>query len=286
VETGLVRREEEPRFAEIIRQTLAFRDSRVAELVVLAAAYITTYGMLGSSIQRGSTWYTPDPTAEMSSAGWWYAFVSIPIFQFLLYRWFYRMLVWARFLRELSQLDLQLTPTHPDGAGGLGFLGKACTPFGLLLFALSAVVASAIATHVLFEGARLDSFYLSYAALIVVMLAIFGGPMLVFLPRLAGLRRKALLEYGRLASRYTQLFDRKWVKRADATDEPLLGSADIQSLADLGNSYQVITRMRIVPLELRDFVAMAIPGVIPAIPLAATVMPVSEIVKGLLKLLA
>jgi hypothetical protein len=30
---------------------------------------------------------------------------------------------------------------------------------------------------------------------------------------------------------------------------------------------------------------MAIPGVIPAMPLAATVMPVSEVVKGLLKLL-
>jgi len=40
-----------------------------------------------------------------------------------------------------------------------------------------------------------------------------------------------------------------------------------------------------IPITTSDFVAMAIPGVIPAIPLAPTVMPVTEVVKGLLKLL-
>jgi hypothetical protein len=44
--------------------------------------------------------------------------------------------------------------------------------------------------------------------------------------------------------------------------------------------------MRVLPLELRDLVAMVIPGIVPAIPLAATVMPLSEIVKDLLRLLA
>jgi hypothetical protein len=71
----------------------------------------------------------------------------------------------------------------------------------------------------------------------------------------------------------------------DAQEEPLLGTADIQSLADLGNSYALAKGMRALPITTSDFVAMAIPGVIPAIPLAATVMPISEVVKGLLKLL-
>jgi hypothetical protein len=47
-----------------------------------------------------------------------------------------------------------------------------------------------------------------------------------------------------------------------------------------------VKKTRILPVELADFVALAIPAVIPAIALAATVMPVSEIVKGLLHLLA
>ena len=77
-------------------------------------------------------------------------------------------------------------------------------------------------------------------------------------------------------------FERKWVKDGGATDG-LLGTGDIQSLADLGNGYELAKKMRVVPMELRDFIAMAIPG-IPALPLAATVMPVSEILKDLLQL--
>ena len=56
-------------------------------------------------------------------------------------------------------------------------------------------------------------------------------------------------------------------------------------LADLGMSYELIRKMRVVPIALNDFIAMALPGVIPALPLAATVMPVSEILKGILRLL-
>jgi hypothetical protein len=93
------------------------------------------------------------------------------------------------------------------------------------------------------------------------------------------------LDYGTLASRYTQQFDSKWVEGVNPAEEPLLGTADIQSLADLGNSYEVARKMRAIPIQLSDFIAMALPGVIPALPLAATVMPVSEILKGILRLL-
>jgi hypothetical protein len=94
------------------------------------------------------------------------------------------------------------------------------------------------------------------------------------------------MEYGTLGSRYTQAFHRKWIEETEPGNEPLLGSGDIQSLADLGNSFEIIRKMRIVPVELSDFLAMVLPGLIPALPLAAIVMPVGEIVKGLLKLVA
>jgi len=88
------------------------------------------------------------------------------------------------------------------------------------------------------------------------------------------------------AARYTRLFERKWVRGIDATDESLLGTGDIQSLADLGNSYENLKKLRPVPIAFGDFVAMAIPGAVPALLLATAVMPVSEILKGLLHLLA
>ena len=110
--------------------------------------------------------------------------------------------------------------------------------------------------------------------------------MLVFLPTLLQVKRRALLEYGTLASRYTQLFDRRWVTGGSGPDAELLGTGDIQSLADLGGAYERVKKMRALPIELADFVAMTLPGVLPAIPLAATVMPVGDIVKGLVHLLA
>jgi hypothetical protein len=49
-------------------------------------------------------------------------------------------------------------------------------------------------------------------------------------------KRHGLLEYARLGSEYTGDFDRKWLREARPAEETLLGTADIQSLADLSNS--------------------------------------------------
>ena len=178
-----------------------------------------------------------------------------------------------------------LTPTHPDGAGGLGFLGKGSIPFGIIVFPLSSVVSAAIASRIIFGGATLEQFEFIYATLIVLVLIVFAGPLMVFAPKLFRLKQDGLLRYGTLASQYTQAFDSKWVGGINTPEEPLLGTTDIQSLADLGNSYELVRKMRIVPIELSDFIGIALPGVIPALPLAATVMPVGEILKGILRLL-
>jgi len=222
----------------------------------------------------------------LSPVGYWYAFAALPVFQFLIFRWIYRMVVWSRFLWKVSKLDLLLTPTHPDAAGGLAFLGKGLIPFGLILFALSAVVASSIASRILYSGGKLEDFQWSYAALFIIALGVFAGPMLIFVPKLLALKQRGLMEFGTLGSEYTQAFHRRWIEESDPTDEPLLGTGDIQSLADLGNSFDIIRKMRMLPVATSDFIAMVLPGLLPALPLAATVMPLGEILKDLLKLVA
>jgi len=202
-----------------------------------------------------------------------------------MYRWSFGMVVWTRFLWRVARLDLYLTPTHPDGAGGLGFLGRGSIPFGIILFALSSVVSAAIANRILFGGARLEEFEVIYGTAMVLSLLLFAMPLTAFAPKLIRLKLDGLIRYGALASQYTQQFDSKWVNGHGTSEEPLLGAADIQSLADLGNRYELIRKMRVVPMALRDFIAIALPGVIPALPLLATVMPVSEIFKGVLRLL-
>jgi hypothetical protein len=286
LDAGLIPPAERKQFASAVFDTVRFHDSRLAELVLVALAYILTYTAVSkASLQGGSTWFAPAPGAGFSVVGYYYAFVSLPIFQFLMFRWGFRMFVWTRFLRQVASLDLLLTPIHPDGAGGLAFLGKGAVAFGVIVFALSSVASAAIASRILFGGATLEEFEMIYAALIVLVLIVFAGPLLVFAPKLFRLKFDGLFRYGTLASQYTQAFDSKWVGGNKPAQEPLLGTADIQSLADLGNSYELVRKMRIVPIELFDFVGIALPAVIPALPLAATVMPVGDILKGVLKLL-
>ena len=72
------------------------------------------------------------------------------------------------------------------------------------------------------------------------MLCLVFGPLLVFAPQLAQAKRTGLREYGTLAERYVREFDAKWLRGGAPAGEPLVGSADIQSLADLGNSFEVV----------------------------------------------
>jgi hypothetical protein len=286
---GLVPEGEQKRFGSSVFDTVRFHDSRLAEMTLVALAYTTTYVALSKiSFQSGSTWFAPSPGAGFpgfSWVGYYYALIALPVFQFLMYRWAYRMVVWTRFLWQVSNLDLLLTPTHPDAAGGLGFLGKGSIPFGIIVFALSSVVSAAIASRILFGGATLEQFEFIYAALIVLVLIVFAGPLMVFAPKLFRLKQDGLFRYGTLASQYTQAFDNKWVNGISTVEDSLLGTEDIQSLADLGNSYELVRKMRVVPIELSDFIGIALPGIVPALPLAATVMPVGEILKGMLRLL-
>ena len=286
VAAHLVRDDELRKFEVILRDSLRFRDSHVGEIIVLVMTYLATYNALWGASAQSGTWFRPEAGQGLKLVGYWYALVALPIFQFLLFRWIYRMVVWGRFLWKVSRLDLVLTPTHPDAAGGLAFLGKALIPFGLILFAISAVVSSGILARILFEGARLEEYLWSYVTLFVLALAVFAAPMLIFVPTLLALKQSGLMDYGTLGSEYTQAFYRRWVEKTEPAEEPLLGTGDIQSLADLGNSFAIIRTMRILPLELSDFIAFVLPGLIPALPLAATVMPLAEIVKGLLKLIA
>ena len=105
----------------------------------------------------------------------------------------------------------------------------------------------------------------------------------MFTPRLARARRKGLADYGLLAQRYVERFDQKWVHEADPSED-LLGTGDIQSLADLGNSYQVLREMRVVPFGLQDASRLALATAVPLSPLLLTIFSFEELIIRVLKM--
>jgi hypothetical protein len=181
-------------------------------------------------------------------------------------------------------MDLHLIPTHPDRSGGLSFVGKSAYAFGPILFAQGAMLAGLVASRVLYNGESLLSFKLQIGGFVVFFVVAVLGPLLMFTPQLANARRKGLADYGLLAQRYVESFERKWVT-GDPTCEELLGAADIQSLADLGNSYSLVRDMRPVPFGVDDILRLAAATATPLAPLLLTIFPAEELLLRIIKIL-
>ena len=103
---------------------MRLRNSVTAELLLLAFVYIVGVGFVWRTqvALDVTSWYGTqvDGSLSPSLAGWWMGLVSLPVLQFLLLRWYFRLFIWARFLWQMSRIELRFMPTHPDRCGGLG----------------------------------------------------------------------------------------------------------------------------------------------------------------------
>jgi hypothetical protein len=196
-----------------------------------------------------------------------------------------RLFIWARLLWQVSRLDLRLEPLHPDRVGGLGFLSNTVYAFTPLTVAHGALLAGLIANRIFYLGAALLEFKLEMAALVILLLCVVLGPLLVFVPQLARAKRAGTREYGTLAQRYVHEFEAKWLRGGAPIEESLVGSSDIQSLADLGNSFEVVRTMRVAPITKEAILQLAAATLAPVVPLALTMMPLEELLQRLLGIL-
>ncbi len=277
-----------PGFLAAVDSATRLRNSIPLELALLVLVFTIGQWTWRSQIPQGAvTWYATAQGGQMhlTVAGYWYAFLSVPVFQFILLRWYLRFFIWFRFLWQVSRLDLHIIPTHPDRAGGLAFLGKSAYAFSPILFAQGVLLSGVIASHVLYAGENLWSFKIEAISLIGFFLVVVLGPLLMFTPQLIRAKHKGLEDYDLLANRYVEGFEDKWVERNGAEGEELLGTGDIQSLADLGNSYAVVREMRPVPFDLQDMARLAIATALPLLPLGLTVFSFEELMMRILKVL-
>jgi hypothetical protein len=273
------------RFEEIISAALRLRNSVTAEVILLIIVYMVGVLIVWRHYIAldAATWYaTPSANGpRFSLAGLWYGYVSLPVFQFLLARWYFRVFIWARFLWQVSRLELSLVPTNPDRVGGLGFLTGMVHAFAPVLLAHGVLLAGSIANRIFYLHATLLDFKPEVITLTVFLLCMVAAPLLVFTPLLSRAKRAASRTYGTLAQRYGREFASKWLDGGASPGEPLLGAADIQSLADMGNSVEVVRTMRITLLTKEVLMVLGGAVIAPVLPLALTMMPLNELVKKL-----
>jgi len=285
VDRSLVLPQDLPRFHDAIKSAVRLRNSIPLEIGLLFFVYPLSLWLWNRRIALDiSTWYAnPGGRWHLTLAGMWYVFVSIPLLRFILLRWYMRLFIWFRLLWQVSRINLNLIASHPDRAAGLAFLGKSAYAFGPILFAQGVMLAGLVAERVLYRGESLVSFKLQIGGFVVFFVLAILGPLLMFTPRMARAKRQGLADYGLLAQHYVEGFEQKWVRRQPASSEELLGTGDIQSLADLGNSYAMVRDMRAVPFGLEDISRLAAATAAPLLPLLLTIFSPEELLMRVLK---
>jgi len=280
---------EVPKFEALIASAMKLRNSVVIELILVLLAFVfgpylsSTVSILEHIASGTGSWYATKDSdgTSLTIAGYWYFFISRPFFQFITYRWYFRIFIWARFLWQSSRLNLNLIPTHPDRACGLGFLAMSSTLYAPLIIAHGVVFSGLIANAIFYTGSILTNYIILIAGVVLFVELIVLGPLFAFSPNLLQAKRTGLREYGILASNYVEEFDNKWVRGGAADDERLMGNSDLQSLADLANSYQVIRDVRSVPFDKQTAFQILLFVIIPILPLVLTMIPLEELIKKL-----
>ena len=271
-----VRRRREAALPEIILAVIAFSTPWLLKLEQVAGI-----GAVASSWGNDGGHWLP--------AGLWYGAITLPILQFFTYRWIWRWIIWALFLAEVSRLRLDLMPTHTDMAAGLGFLGTAHVSMAIFPVAVSCIIAAELAFRMVFEGLTLAGVQpmlpLLLGYLLLMEFLVFG-PLLVLVPLLADARRAALRTYGVLVQRHNRLFHEKWIGGGHPPDELPLGNPDMSSLVDLGSSYAVIREMNVIPVSRRQMIQVAVLACAPGLPLLFLALPIGEVARLVLGVIA
>lgn len=288
VRSGLVPEAALPALASDIRCVGRMKDSWLAEVLFLLAAF--TFPLIETIVDlpgRTGNW-----AAILAQAGngltWvhgWYLGFCLPLFRFLVFRWLWRLGLWLYFLWRVEQLKLHLIPTHPDGAAGLGYLEVVQEHFTPLALAISAVFSASFAEDISSGTMAFETLYRLIPIVLLLIAVLFIGPLCIFSRKLWVCRVTGLREYMGMASRYVNAFDRKWIRDEKASGEFQLGTPDMQSLADLTNSVNVVREMRWIPAGRRLVMGLATAVILPLLPLVFLKYPVDQLVARLFQTL-
>jgi len=277
---GLLHPEDKPQFEHIQKITDRMVESAWAEAIILVL-------IIGNLIFRWvnhevtvTSWQFPDADAgqNASFAAWWLLTVSIPIFQFIILRWLWRWIIWFRLHLMISKINLNLSPTHPDKACGIGFLGEPPAPFSMVTLSFGIVISSVIASRMIFFDGKLEDYYVLIAVFVFLCIVINIAPFLIYFKPLRKTRIKGIFEYSALVQKHHLEFKDKWFL-STGDKELLIGNADISSMCDFTPVYESIERMTPFPFDLKTMLATVIGSLVPLLPLAALVMPIGDLLK-------
>ena len=287
-ESGVVSRDDDARFAAACSSTLRLRDSVVADIGLIALAYITIVALKQVvPISLYPAWHVSSVAGVevYSPAGWWHVLVSLPLLFVLLLGWIWRVLLWTRFLYLMARLDLRLVPAHPDRTAGLRFVAYSVQAFWLVAFALGAIVAGSAANRVLYRGASADTFTFDVVAVVATVIVVFAAPLLTLSGHLLRAWRRGTLQYSALAGRLGRQFEGKFFRDGTTIDASALELPDFSATTDLYQVASNVYEVRLVPISVVSLGILVGMAILPFLAITLMFIPFDVIVEEIAKLL-
>ena len=277
---GLIVGRTQDEFINILRRAEKLRDSIWGKLLVGGAILSAIIVSLVHPILSDElAWAASGEGADLriGFAGWWFLYVGRLIFVGLLTLWVWRLFVGWQLVRWISRLDLQLVPSHPDRAGGLGFVQHVSVADAWIVLAISAVLAGRWGHDVLYHGMHTDSLKLLVVAYALLVLLVFLGPLLLFSRNLRRFRRHALLQYSALVGTQGRLVHRKWIQGEEIGNPPILDSPELSCVTDTNAVFDAVEKMRTIPIGKEAVLPLLLAVAIPMLPVFAIEVPIKEL---------
>jgi hypothetical protein len=251
------------------------RNSVFAELLLVALVYVVGIFVVWRyyMVLDVPTWYATPEGGQVRPrlAGWWYFLVSLPFFQFLLLRgisgcssgrdssgrphaspWRIRRCIRTR---SRHRLPVGIRPRVRAPVVGAR---RAARRHARQCHFLRGRGADELPTSRSWRTPR------SWVFVIV-------GPMLVFMPPLAAVKRNGLREYSQFARRYADEFTQKWLRDIPPRERNHSSAAPISSpWRTSDNSFDSVRSMSVVPVSRATIVQLVVVVLLPLVPLLLT----------------
>ena len=279
-----------PEKLDSLRSTLTdiakLRDSTLPWVALCAV--LVTFFFLSSSpeVPHELVWVADSSaSAGLGFGAWWYLYVGRTIFLTLLFAWLWRLALLFILFKRIAGLQLSLVPTHPDRCAGLGFMAKVPVMFAPVVLGVSSVFASGWAHQLAYHQATLLTLKIEIIAVVVLIPLIFLMPFISFLGLMLKTKKQGLMEYGDLIAHHGRLVRERWIEGKPVADEPILDAPELGPIADTAAPYELIAKMRPLPLTMASFAPLLAASVLPMIVLAAMEFPIKTVLKAVRKAL-
>jgi len=286
VSSGIVPASQLDRLRSVLEDIAKLRDSVlpwIAIFAVLASFFLLS---IPHEVPHELAWAKEQPGgAGLGFGAWWYLYVGRTIFLTLLLAWLWRLALLFVLFKRIAGLELSLVPTHPDRCAGLGFLAKIPVMFVPVVLGISSVFASGWAHQVVYHDVAIASLRVEIIAFVVVVPLVFLTPFISFLGLMLRTKKQGLLDYGDLIGRHGRLVRERWIDGKPVADDPILDAPELGPIADTAAPYELISKIRPLPLTMASLIPLVGAAVLPMIALAALDLPLKTVLKAVLKIL-